>query len=244
MQRRVKGFIWIAVFLQLLFSWDVIAQATTQSSSTHYGVNETQFGTGGITNDCSTSYCSRVSVGDTAVGNASSTNYTAQFGFVTANEPLLEVITAPGAQNLGVLGTDRTGTATATIKVRNYLSKGYIVQLTGSPPKQTAHTLTAMAYGASQQGVEQFGINLAANTTPSVGASVVQVPSSVFSFGTVATGYNTPNSFQYTDGDVVAQSASSSGETDYTLSMIVNISNLTPGGQYKGSLSAVVIPVY
>jgi hypothetical protein len=65
-----------------------------------------------------------------------------------------------------------------------------------------------------------------------LGANPVQVPDSTFSFGTVASGYDTPCQFKYVNGDTIAQSAKSSGETDYTISYIVNINNVTPGGTY------------
>jgi hypothetical protein len=72
----------------------------------------------------------------------------------------------------------------------------------------------------------------------------VQVPSTGTSFGTAVGDYSTPNIFKYVDGDIVAQSLKSSGETDYTLSIIINVSNTTPGGYYNGSFSAIVVPTY
>jgi hypothetical protein len=87
---------------------------------------------------------------------------------------------------------------------------------------------------ASSVGTEQFGINLRANTSPATfGADPVQVPDNTFSFGTVAAGYNTPNQYKYVKGDTIASSSRSSGETDYTISYIMNIGNLTPGGTYN-----------
>jgi hypothetical protein len=93
------------------------------------------------------------------------------------------------------------------------------------------HNLTSPT--ASVAGSEQFGINLVHNTSPaSFGANPVQVPSSAFSFGAAAPGYNTPNQYKYVPGDTIAYSNSSSGETDYTISYIYNISVITPGGTY------------
>ena len=216
-----------------------------QSTSTNYSVNEVQIGGGSSLHDCSTNYCAKTSVGDTTVGSATSTNYAARFGFNTSNVPMLEVMTSAGTSDMGVLDVATTGTATASIKVRNYLSSGYIIQLTGPAPSQGIHTLTNLATPtSSHQGAEQFGVNLAANTAPAIGASPVQVPNSTFSFGTAASDYSTPDLFKYVNGDIIAQSLSSSGETDYTLSMIINISNVTPGGRYTGTFSAVVVPTY
>jgi hypothetical protein len=219
--------------------------AALTSTSTNYKVTETQFGSGSSLHDCSTNYCAKTSAGDTVVGRSKSTNYSAQLGFNTSDVPLLEVITTGGTQNMGVLDATTTGTATNIIKIRNYLSSGYVLQITGPAPNQGIHTLTTLATpSTSSQGTEQFGINLVANTTPSVGAAPVQVPSSTFSFGTIASDYSTSNLFKYIDGDVVAQSFSSSGETDYTMSMIINVSSATPGGRYNGSFSAVAVPVF
>ncbi len=217
-----------------------------ESSSTNYKVTETQIGgVGSSEDDCSGNYCAKISAGDLVVGSGKSANYNAQFGSNTTAEPLLEVITQAGTTDMGVLDTNVTGTATAYIKVRNYLSGGYIVQLTGSPPSQGRHALTALSTpSTSHQGAEQFGVNVVDNTSPNIGANPVQVPDSGFSFGTAATDYDTPDLFKYADGDIVAQSLSSSGQTEYTLSMIINVSAATPGGRYTGTFSAVVVPVY
>ena len=242
------------VALALMFSLGSvgIVGATTQTKSNHYMVTETQIGAGSALKECSTSYCGKISVGDTTVGRASSANYSAQFGFNTSDVPLLEVMAIGGTQDMGVLDDTTTGTAVSTIKVRNYLSDGYVLQITGTPPSQGVHHLNALTTPTtSHQGAEQFGINLANNSAPNIGADPVQVPSGTFSFGTTGCDdmvttcdYGTPDLFKYVDGDVVAHSAKSSGETDYTMSMIINVSNVTPGGHYSGTFSAVAVPVF
>lgn len=215
------------------------------ASSTNYKVSETHFGSGGTLSECSTNYCAKASFGDAGVGSASSTNYKARFGSITTDVPLLEVIAEAKSDNLGVLDTSTTATASRYIKVRNYLSHGYVIQITGSPPSQGAHSFTPITTpSTSHAGAEQFGINLVANTSPSVGANPVQVPNSGYSYGYATTDYGTANLFKYVDGDIIARSDSESGETDYTVSFIINISNVTPGGQYIGHLSAVVTSTF
>lgn len=235
----------VAVALGAVLSMSAISQVSAQMSSGSYQVNEAQFGSGSSVEQCSGSYCSNASLGDLTNGSGSSTNYSAQFGFNTTDEPLLEVSVTQTQQDMGILSAGTTGTASATVSVRSYLSKGYVMQITGSAPRNGPKTVTNMATAAtSQQGVEQFGMNLVANTTPSLGSNPVQVPDGSFSFGSVASGYNTPNQFKYVDGDVVAISPTSSGRTDYTISMIMNISDVTAGGQYQGVYSSVVVPMY
>lgn len=224
-----------------------VAVAET-ASSPNYQVTETQFNAGMSLESCSDQYCARASIGDMAVGQGSSSGGgggTATFGSINSDEPLLEVIVEPGESNLGILTTEQTATKTTVIRIRSYLSDGYTLQIIGDPPKYGNHTLsTPTSPTQSDPGTEQFAINAVANTTPSVGANPVQVPSDQTSFGEVVEGYNTPNFFQYLSGDVIARSLTETGQTDYTISMIVNIGNKTPAGHYSGSFSAVVVPVY
>lgn len=215
------------------------------SSSAHYSVDDTEFNAGLTSESCSTSYCSTTSIGDLVAGTTSSANNTAKLGGVINSQPELEVIIGSTGSDVGVLSTTTTATKTATIQVLSYLSEGYTVQIIGDPPSYGGHVLSAPSTPtASMQGTEQFGMNLVANTTPSFGADPVQTPSGSTSFGVVNSGYDTANLFKYVSGDTVAHSSTSSGITEYTLSMIVNISNTTPAGHYSGDFSAVVTPVF
>lgn len=215
------------------------------STSPHYQMTESQFGSSTADESCAGNLCARASIGDPAAGVTKSPATTATFGSVTPDEPTLDVIVEAGESHLGYLETDSTATSTSSIKVRSYLSNGYMLQIIGSPPKIDGHTLNAPAAPtASRPGTEQFGINLAANTTPNIGASPAQVPSDQTSFGTVEPAYRTPNLFKFNSGDVVARSDKESGQTDYTISMIINVSPNTPAGRYSSDFSAVVIPVY
>lgn len=232
------------VGLLLAVSFAGTAAAATLSSP-NYTVNEVQFGAGSALQQCSGTYCAKTSAGDITVGTGRSSNYSAEFGFNTGDEPVLEVITSGISEDMGVLDDVTTGTAAALLKVRNYLSDGYVLQIVGPAPGQGSHRLNSLTTASlSQKGVEQFGLNLVANTTPAIGVDPVQVPSGIFSFGTVGPGYDVPDHFKYIDGDVVARSLKSTGETDYTVSFIANVSNVTPAGRYNGSFSAVVTPVY
>jgi hypothetical protein len=243
-----KKRLWNSVRLALLSVALVASGASTvlaeSSSSANYQVTETQFNAGTM-DACSTQYCARASIGDATSGETKSPVSTATFGSVTSSDPLLEVIVDPGVTNLGTLDTEHTATKTTIVRIRNYLSNGYILQIVGDPPKYNGHSLaTPSTPTASSAGTEQFGINAVANTSPNIGADPVQVPSGEFSFGEADDSYDNPNLFKYTNGDVVARSLKSSGRTDYTISFIVNISNATPAGHYTGDFSAVVIPVY
>lgn len=215
----------------------VVSAAPTYVSP-NYGVDEVQMGSGGVNDASSASYRARASLGDTAVGNSSSANFQANAGFVTTADPYIEMTATAGNTDLGYLSTSAVATTTWTFAIRSYLSSGYIVTNASDPPTATSgtgtHTLTNLTtQTASSPGTEQFGINLVANTSPTTfGANPVQVPDATYSFGQVATGYQTTNLFKYVKGDTVAFSSKSSGETDYTVSYLYNISGGTPAGNY------------
>ena len=219
-----------------------------QSSSTNYKVEESFFGTGGELDAASPNYRAKQSAGETVVGNSASTNYQFQGGFNTTDQPLLEVAVNGGTYDMGVLDYGTTGAIMASFTVRNYLSSGYVVILTGDAPSISTpvpHTLTPMSAAAtSQPGTEQFGVNLVDNGNPDIGANVAQVPDSTYSFGTPVTGYDTPNYFKFVSGDTIAMSSKSSGQTNYALSIIANTSRSTPAGQYGGHLNVQVVPTF
>lgn len=215
------------------------------SESTNFRVSETQFGGGSSLNSCSGNYCTRASIGSMS-GNTSEKTSIMKFSPLQGTDPRLEVIVEEGESNLGELSTSETATKTMIVKVSNYLSDGgYIMQMIGAPPTFGGHSLaTPSTPTASTPGTEQFAINLALNTTPAIGAAPVQVPDEGTVFGEVDDDYATPNLFKYVSEDVIARSVAKSGRTDYTISMIVNISNTTPAGHYSGDYAVVVIPAY
>lgn len=246
MKRRFGVLLAMSLVTTLALSPISFAQ---QSSSANYEVNEVFFGNGGELEACSTIYCSRQSAGEMGVGNSASANYQAQGGFNTERDPFIAFIVTGGSTDLGVLTTASAATATATFSVKTYMASGYVVQTVSDPPRNTlpsAPYLTTLSTPtASSPGTEQFGINLVANTSPvTFGANPVQIPDNTFSFGTVASGYGTANLFKYVKDDIVAQSSRSTGETDFTISYLYNISNVTPAGEYQFAHDLVVTATY
>lgn len=237
----------VSVFFGLFASVSVFAATDIDSSSSSYKAINTHFGSGGE-DSCSTAYCSKQSVGSTAVGDANSANYGTTAGNTYSDDALLEVTVDGGVKDLGNLGisaVDATATASSEVSVRSYLSAGYVIQLIGTPPKINNHTINTLTTPtASQIGVEQFGVNMVANTSPSIGANPSQFPDSSFAYGVAANNYDTPNLFAYNEGDIIAGSSVSSGKTIYTLSFMMNIASSTPAGLYTTKLHALVVPTY
>lgn len=213
------------------------------SSSDNYQMVESQFGNTATGESCSEEFCARVMIG----GDGNGTSATSiEFGEAQYSEPLLEMIVEGGNSNLGDLSTERTGVKLMHIKIRNYLSGGYRLQIVGEPPKFKGHTLKASAEPIEPlPGVEQFGMNAVANTIPeNIGKNPVYQPSGDDASLLLSTHYDTPNVFRYVSGDTIATSQENTGGADFTITMIVNISNTTPAGLYSSDFAAIILPYF
>lgn len=214
------------------------------SSSPNYKISETAVGSGGLINSSSTSYQGRDSISDLSVGNSVSGNFQINAGHTTTNDPNLSFSVNGGSINFSsAFSAATTATATTTFSVMNYTSYGYVVQVVGPTPTNGAAAITGMSTtGGSFVGTSQFGINLVANTAPvSVG---VNPNNGSFGFGLASTNYNTPNQYRYVSGETIAQAPKSSGVTTYTITYLVNVPALTPGGQYTTNQTLIVTGTY
>lgn len=238
---RHSRFLVMAIAITLAAAPAALAQT---ASSNNYKMTESEFGAISTKQTCSGQYCSTASIGSTG-GRTSGATSTASFGQVTPEQPSLDIIIDSGTSDLGELDVVAPATKTSVVRVMSYLSNGYVMQVTGDPPKYGSHTIaTPTTPTSSTPGTEQFGLNATVNTNPALGANPVQVPSGDTSFGFVEDDYKIPNKFMYVNGDVVGRSLKASGRTDYTLSFILNISSATPAGRYVGNYSIVVIPTF
>lgn len=236
-------------FFMLMFGGIAFAQY----SSSHYTSNEVFFGNGGDNGQASANYNATVSSGALGVGRYNSANYQAYSGFLTPNEPFLELGIDSSNADLGSLDPTVTVTGTANFHVRAYLDSGYTVQTVSNPPSYTSGTATHTLSGlpsptASSAGVEEFGINLVHNTSPAnFGSDPVPFPGASYANGIAAPGYNTANVFKYVVGDTVARTPAGSngwGLTNYTISYIANASILTPAGKYIMVHDLVAVATY
>lgn len=212
-------------------------------SSPSYKFEESTVGAGGMIQANSNNYSVLNSGGDIAVGDASSSSFNVSAGSNTTPDPTLSFSITSPTPTFGSFSPNGGTVSTATFSVRNYTSYGYNVQINGTAPTNGNHTITPLAaQTASSPGTEQFGINLVANTSPSsVGAN----PSNgQFGFGTANANYGTSNQYRFVSGDTIASAPKSSGQTDYTISYLVNVSPLTPGGQYTSNQTLIVTGTY
>ncbi len=236
-----------AVSVLIINVWPL--QVTAQSSS-NYSVQESSFGSGSNINTNSASYNGRVSIGDLGVGISESGNYLGYIGPITPDQEFVELIVPLVTVDLGVLDPGVAGTGTATFTARAYLDGSYLIITPRDPPSTTGGSqidpmTTATTFDSA---VEQFGMNLVANTSPAVQGAVPSrqpVDDGFFAFGEAAPGYDTADNYQYNAGDVIARSIiRGHGETDYTISYMMNITSITPAGAYRMEQDLVMLATF
>lgn len=243
MLRRVAQGVAIgsAVFLYAgLMAMSVSAQVP---QSANYRFDESVLGAGGMVQANSSSYQATSSAGDLSVGQTESANYQVSAGSKTTNDPALGFSINTPSANFGEFSASTTATATTTFSISNYTSYGYSVFIAGTPPSNQGDIIAPMAVtGPSTIGIDQFGMNLVANTNPtSFGANPIY---GLFGVGAATTSYGTSNEYRYVSGESIASAPKSSGVTTYTISYIVNVESLKRGGQYKSSQTIVVTGTY
>ena len=214
----------------------------TALQSPSYRFDESAIGVGGMGEASSTNYKAVEDVGALAVGNSASSNFQIDAGTKTTHDPTLSFAINNGNVDFGNFTASGPTTTTATFTVSNYTSYGYVVQILGTPPKNGSHVIDPLTTtSASQAGTDQFGVNLVANTNPVVGANP---DNGQFGFGSAAPNYATPNMYRYVNGETIAKAEKSSGITNYTLSYLVNVESLTPGGKYTSNQTLIVTGTY
>jgi len=243
MLKRLIG--WVSLFVITVccvFASSLDTYAETLQSP-NYKLDESVIGVGDLNQSSSASYKAVNATGDIAIGNSASQNYQVEAGSQTTHDPTLSFKVINGNVDFGRFSATDPATTTTTFSVSNYTSYGYVVLITGDPPTNQSHTINAMAAtDSSQTGKEQFGINLVANTSPvSFGANP---DNGQFGFGSVESDYSTANRFRYVSGETIAHADKSSGMTTYTISYLVNVSSITPGGKYTSDQTVIITGTY
>lgn len=235
MHKRLRG-IFVAV-LSLSGCFLTVSIATALQSN-NYQFNETVLGGIGTADTQSANLQARTSGGILGIGNSAAAAMQIEAGGTTTSEPGLAFGVGTSSVNFGNFSTGTTTTTTSVFEVANYTSYGYVVQTLGNPPTNGTHTIAAMSStGPSQAGIEQFGINLVANTSPtSVGANPNH---GQFGFGSASANYGTANNYRYVSGETIATGPKTSGTTTYTISYIVNVDSLTPAGKYNSGQTII-----
>jgi len=145
----------------------------------------------------------------------------------TATEPF---------SDLGDLSPTVTSAAQSQMVIASNAQNGYSMWVMGATMMSGGNVINAMNGGTAVKGVSQFGLNLAANTTPVIG----QNPNGPGSGGVTAN-YSQQNHFRFVTGDTLASTLLPDDDRKYTVSYIVNIPSGTPGGVYSTTLTYVCL---
>lgn len=159
-------------------------------------------------------------------------------GQITVTASIDESVTftlAAATVPLGTLTTSSTGSNTSSMTAATNAAGGYSLTVNGTTLTSGSNTIAALATPtASTLNTPQFGINLVANTTPTVGTAT-----SGSGTGTAATGYNTTNLFKFVTGDIVASATAPTNSNVFTTSYIANINGIAAAGSYATQLTYI-----
>lgn len=233
---RKTFFVFTVIGLTLLLLGPVMINARTES--TNYTIWADVFSAGGTEGSSSTNYKLSDTVGEGAILSATTTSseYGIKAGFreLYADQFITFSLSA-GSLSLGTLLNTAVKTGSHTMTIDTNAAAGFTIVVSGNTLTDGSNTITAIGATAvaSSVGSEQFGINLVANTSPSIGANL----SGTSPLGSVVDPYGTTNKFAYVSGSTVASSTQDISETVFTVSYIANISSDTEIGGYSTILT-------
>lgn len=134
--------------------------------------------------------------------------------------------------NFGDFSTQASSDATSQFVVATNAGGGYNVTINGVTMTSGNFVISGLKVPTkSEIGTSQFGINIVANTRPSVGSNPIGR-----GIGTPTLDYGTPNYFTFNDGDAVVTSTTASDFNEFTASYLVNVGPDQPEGEYATTL--------
>lgn len=138
--------------------------------------------------------------------------------------------------DMGMLSDKSTLLAQSQMAVGTNASGGFVITANGTPMSAGTNTIDSPSTPTeSIQGSNQFGLNLVANSEPSVGSD----PEGTWANAVPSVDYNQPNRYKYVSGDVVAYSPNVSLMKKFTVSYIVNSSKSLRAGVYTTTITYI-----
>ena len=139
--------------------------------------------------------------------------------------------------DFGEFSSTKTATGQTQLLAATNANYGYTIRVLGTTLTSGINTIPALQTpDIARTGVDQFGLNLRANSTPAVGSDVQGSGSA-----TVSPAYDTPNYYKFTSGDVLASAPTADGFRLFTVSYIANINKNQPAGIYVSTLQYVAL---
>ena len=135
----------------------------------------------------------------------------------------------------GEFSSSITSSATSQFAAATNDPTGYGIYLSGQTMTAGNITIPGLAAGGSSQtGVSQFGINLRANTVPSLGGESTGIGT-----GVASAGYGTQNIYRFVNGERIAESSLPTEANKFTVSYIVNIAPSQKAGFYATTITYI-----
>jgi len=144
-----------------------------------------------------------------------------------------------------------TAIATSQMAASTNAGSGYAITVNGPTLTSGLNSISGMnSATTSTHGISQFGLNLKQNTIPVVGTEVVPTSTGTNYRGEAvpSSGYDIANTFKFTAGDQIADSASGgAGGSDaqiFTTAYIANVPGSQPAGSYTTTLTYICTPTF
>lgn len=139
--------------------------------------------------------------------------------------------------NFGNLSPNNTASATTQLLTVTNADYGYNISYSGHTMTSGNNIISPLtASDVSRPGVSQFGFNLRANQTPSVGNDPAGPGA-----GTPTPAYNRPDWFTFNSGDTIASATAPDDNRKYTVSYIVNVPKTQPPGVYVSTVTYICL---
>jgi hypothetical protein len=147
--------------------------------------------------------------------------------------------------DLGTFSPAATNSGTSLMSAGTNAGFGYAISVVAPIFASGANTISSMGTQSLNSsgcavsctdtiGSSQFGVNLRANGTPSVGSNVTGLGG-----GTAFNGYSNVNTYRFFTGDEVASAAGPTKNNLYTTSYIVNVSPDQAAGLYTTTMTYI-----
>jgi hypothetical protein len=134
--------------------------------------------------------------------------------------------------DMGDLSPRKTGTATSQYAVATNDQAGNSVYVLGTTMTSGNNVIESLnKQTGSETGESEFGLNLMKNSNPNIGDDPSGEGTSI-----PATGYNTPNLFNFIPGSEISNSDFSTQYNKMTVSYIANVPTDQPAGVYATTL--------
>jgi hypothetical protein len=139
--------------------------------------------------------------------------------------------------DMGELKPNQTTKASSQFVAATNAVSGYTVTINGITLTSGTNTIPPLAVPTSPiAGTSQFGINLRGNSNPAVGSDVVGPGTA-----NATANYNTPNLYQYQNGDTVVTVNHSNDNRKFTVSYMTNINASQPAGFYVTTMTFICL---